>query len=71
METPVRLPFEYKYLKKIHEFERKDFPICTIKEKESGVLEKKLLYIHFDGKLWNILIVFLKTMEIKHFAIPV
>lgn len=55
LSNKLRFKIEYKKAKKIIEINPKVVGICEIKEYEIGVIKKRPFYIHFDGKVWNIL----------------
>ena len=51
-----KLPFEFKWMKKIVELDPKAFPQCETKEKEFGVLRwKKIWYVHRYPNQWYVL----------------
>lgn len=31
------------------------FKVCEVKEERLGLLRRKILFVHFDGKTWNVL----------------
>lgn len=46
---------KYKRLKKTLVIERRNFKICEVKEREIGFIKKRVLYIHFDGRVFSVL----------------
>nr|MDO8082521.1 hypothetical protein [Candidatus Freyarchaeota archaeon] len=53
------MPLEIKppigYLKRVEVLEKKDFPICVTKEKEVGLVRKRIWYIHRSKDRWSVL----------------
>ena len=56
MPVQIKFPIQYENLKKIEVLDKKVFKVCEIKEKEVGKLRKKFVFIHFDGKKWELLV---------------
>jgi len=66
MVAPIETPIKYERLKKSVVLDKKVFKICEIKEKEVGRLRKRLLFIHCNGKIWDLLLTNLDVTDVKH-----
>ncbi|MEM3703137.1 MAG: hypothetical protein QXX79_01750 [Candidatus Bathyarchaeia archaeon] len=64
--------FEIKLEKKIEKvtIDKTTFKKCEIKEKEQGILRKKLLYIHNNGKKLHIVKVDPALEDVKQITLP-
>lgn len=69
MPNSIESPIRYERLKKSVVLDRKIFKICEVKEKEFGRLSKKSLFIHYDGKKWDILIANPDFSKIRYFQL--
>jgi hypothetical protein len=45
----------YERTTKTLTLDRRVFKVCEVKEERLGTLRRKILFVHFDGKIWNIL----------------
>jgi hypothetical protein len=63
------LQLKYKRVRIVQVFDKRFFKICDIKEKEIGIVKKKFLYTHFDGKQWRILQLAADLSTVKCFKI--
>jgi len=66
MPASIETPIRYEKLKKSVILDTRVFKTCEIKEKEVGRLRKKLLFIHYNGKMWDILLTNLEVTDVKH-----
>ena len=65
--TPlIEPPIKYENLKKTIVLDKREFSVCEIKEKEVGLLRKRLLFVHYDGEIWDLLFANLDLTEVKH-----
>jgi hypothetical protein len=53
-KAALRAEFGYKKTAKTLTLDRRVFKVCEIKEERLGLL-RSILFVHFDGKTWNIL----------------
>lgn len=56
-QQKVFTAFNYEKSKKTLILDNKIFETCKVKFIETGFLRKKFVFVHFDGKRWNILLV--------------
>lgn len=61
--------FKYERAKITEVLDKRIFNICECKEKEIGVVRKKLLYLHFDGSQWRILLIAPDLSEFKYLKV--
>jgi hypothetical protein len=45
------------------------FKVCDIKEERLGLVRRKILFLHFDGNTWNILLCNEGFTDIKHYKL--
>lgn len=65
--TPlIETPIKYENLKKTIVLDKREFSVCKIREKEVGLLRKRLLFIHYDGEVWDVLFTNLDLTKVKH-----
>lgn len=65
--TPlIETPIKYENLKKTIVLDKREFSVCEIKEKEIGLLRKRLLFVHYDGERWDLLLTNLDLTDVKH-----
>lgn len=55
--------------KEIAVLDRRIFKVCEINEREFGPKKKKSLFIHFDGKTWNLLLVNPNFSLVKYYKL--
>ena len=53
--TSLTAGLEAKYEKKVAVLDERQFKTCVVKQIERGLINKRYLFVHFDGKGWNIL----------------
>jgi hypothetical protein len=54
-KLPIEAGIEVGWMKKVIILDQKEFPECTIKEKEFGIIRKHIWYIHRSGEKWFVL----------------
>jgi hypothetical protein len=63
------LQSKYEMLREVITLDKKYFKICEVKEKEIGIIKRRFLYIHFDGKQWRILRLDVDLSAVEHWKI--
>jgi hypothetical protein len=65
----IRFPFRYERIRSTTILDERIFKVCDIKEKEIGIVRRWLLYLHFNGKTWKILLLKPDLSEVKYFEL--
>lgn len=69
LENEDAFSIELRYEKLSVIADKRTFKVCEIKEKEIGLVRKKFLYVHFDGRQWNILKIDVSSSTIARYTL--
>jgi hypothetical protein len=53
VDLSAKLAAEYEKSVTVHD--ERQFEVCTVKQIEEGLISKRYVFVHFDGKGFNIL----------------
>ena len=54
MEIEAKAEYEKKHATLI--LDPRIFDLCKVKQVELGLLRKRIIFVHYDGKRWDILV---------------